>query len=119
MLARRCISLALFAVALISRARIHGVQVLERYEDLLEPTRAGLAPLLGADFAGIRAHRLDQRVGDEVGEGDLGLPAGALEALIEAPPPLLERPDGEHPEGGGRRDDRARPDPDAAGRLRQ
>ncbi len=55
------IGLMMFAVALISRARIHGVQVLERYEDLLEPTRAGLAPLLGADFAGIRAHRLDQR----------------------------------------------------------
>lgn len=54
------LGLLLFAVAQICRARIHGAQVPERFEDMLEPTRAGLAPVLGHDFAGIRRERHDQ-----------------------------------------------------------
>jgi cobaltochelatase CobT len=54
------LGLLLFAVSQICRARILGQQVLERYEDLLEPTRAGIAPLLGHELAGIRRTRHDQ-----------------------------------------------------------
>ncbi|GJL83305.1 MAG: cobaltochelatase subunit CobT [marine bacterium B5-7] len=50
------LGILMFSVALICRARIHGGAVAERYEDTLESTRAGLAPLLGPHFAGIRRH---------------------------------------------------------------
>ncbi len=54
------IGLLLFATAQICRARIHGGKVDEPWEDMLEPTRAGMAPLLGNDLAGIRRERDDQ-----------------------------------------------------------
>jgi cobaltochelatase CobT len=54
------LGLLMFAVAQICRSRLHGVKVPEPYEDLLEPTRAGMAPLLGHDLAAIRALRHDQ-----------------------------------------------------------
>lgn len=50
----------LYTVAQICRARVTGQQVVEETEDLLELTRAALAPLLGHDLAGLRRHRTDQ-----------------------------------------------------------
>ncbi len=55
------LGLLLFAVALICRARIAGGRVDEAYEDLLEPTRAGMAPLWGVELEGLRDARRDQR----------------------------------------------------------
>ena len=50
----------LFTVAQICRARVTGEPVLEETEDLMEATRAGIAPLLGHALAGLRRHRHDQ-----------------------------------------------------------
>lgn len=50
----------LYTVAQICRARVTGQQVVEQTEDLLEVTRAALAPLLGHDLAGLRRHRASQ-----------------------------------------------------------
>jgi len=50
----------LFTVAQICRARVTGEPVLEDTEDLMEATRAGIAPLLGHALAGLRRHRHDQ-----------------------------------------------------------
>jgi cobaltochelatase CobT len=53
--------LLLYAVVQICRARVTGEPVVEQTEDLIEATRAGVAPLLGHDVAGLRRHRHDQR----------------------------------------------------------
>ena len=50
----------LFTVAQISRARVTGEPVLHEAEDLMEATRAGIAPLLGHALAGLRRYRQDQ-----------------------------------------------------------
>ena len=50
----------LFTVAQISRARVTGEPVLHETEDLMEATRAGIAPLLGHALAGLRRYRHDQ-----------------------------------------------------------
>ena len=50
----------LFTVAQICRARVTGEPVLEDTEDLMEATRAGIAPLLGHALAGLRRQRHDQ-----------------------------------------------------------
>ena len=50
----------LFTVAQISRARVTGEPVLHETEDLMEATRAGIAPLLGHALAGLRRYRQDQ-----------------------------------------------------------
>ena len=50
----------LFTVAQICRARVTGEPVLHEAEDLMEATRAGIAPLLGHALAGLRRHRQDQ-----------------------------------------------------------
>ncbi len=52
--------LLLYAVAQICRARVHGQQVVEETEDMLEATRFGLAPLIGHQLAGLRRDRADQ-----------------------------------------------------------
>lgn len=49
-----------FTVAQICRARVTGEPVLEDTEDLMEATRAGIAPLLGHALAGLRRQRHDQ-----------------------------------------------------------
>ena len=54
------LGLLLFATAQICRARVLGGKVADPWEDLLEPTRAGMAPLIGHDLAGLRATRQDQ-----------------------------------------------------------
>ena len=46
--------LLLYTVAQICRARVTGEPVLEETEDLIEATRAALAPALGHDLAGLR-----------------------------------------------------------------
>ena len=53
--------LLLYTVAQICRARVCGEAVVEATEDLLEATRAALAPSLGTALAGLRRHRADQR----------------------------------------------------------
>lgn len=50
----------LFTVAQICRARVTGEPVLHETEDLMEATRAGIAPLLGHALAGLRRYRHDQ-----------------------------------------------------------
>ena len=50
----------LFTVAQICRARVTGEPVLHEAEDLMEATRAGIAPLLGHALADLRRYRQDQ-----------------------------------------------------------
>jgi cobaltochelatase CobT len=50
----------LYTVAQVCRARVTGEPVLEETEDLMEATRAALAPALGNDLAGLRRQRHDQ-----------------------------------------------------------
>jgi cobaltochelatase CobT len=53
--------LLLYTVIHVCRARVTGQPVVQQTEDLLEATRAGIAPLLGDDLAALRRHRSDQR----------------------------------------------------------
>ncbi|WP_037366901.1 cobaltochelatase CobT-related protein [Amycolatopsis orientalis] len=50
----------IYTVAQVARARITGEPVVEETEDLIEATRAALAPRLGAHLAGLRRNRADQ-----------------------------------------------------------
>lgn len=50
----------LYTVAQVCRARVTGEPVLEAAEDLMEATRAALAPTMGSDLAGLRRQRHDQ-----------------------------------------------------------
>jgi len=50
----------LYTVAQVCRARVTGEPVLDETEDLMEATRAALAPALGSDLAGLRRQRHDQ-----------------------------------------------------------
>lgn len=52
--------LLLFTVAQMARARVSGSPPPEAVEDLMEATRAGIAPLLGHGLAGLRRARHDQ-----------------------------------------------------------
>lgn len=50
----------LYTVAQVCRAHMTGEPVLEETEDLMEATRAALAPAMGGDLAGLRRLRRDQ-----------------------------------------------------------
>ena len=52
--------LLVYTVAQVCRARVTGEPVVEETEDLLEATRAALAPALGTALAGLRRERHDQ-----------------------------------------------------------
>ena len=52
--------LLLFTVTQVCRARVTGEPLVEATEDLMEATRAGLSPVLGADLMGLRHNRHDQ-----------------------------------------------------------
>ncbi|MEJ8847451.1 cobaltochelatase CobT-related protein [Variovorax rhizosphaerae] len=52
--------LLLYTVAQVCRARVHGEQVLEETEDMLEATRFALSPRIGHALAGLRRDRADQ-----------------------------------------------------------
>ncbi len=52
--------LLLYTVFQICWSRLSAQAVLKKTEDLIEATRAGIAPLLGADLAGLRRQRHDQ-----------------------------------------------------------
>ena len=52
--------LLLYTVAQVCRSRVSGEPVVEETEDLLEGTRADLAPLIGVALAGLRRERRDQ-----------------------------------------------------------
>ena len=54
------VGLLLYTVAQVCRARVSGDPVCEETEDLLEATRAGLAPMIGESLAGLRRDRFDQ-----------------------------------------------------------
>lgn len=54
--------LLLYSVAQICRARLVGEAVVDETEDLMEPTRAALAPIIGHDLAALTRHRSDQEV---------------------------------------------------------
>ncbi len=53
--------LLLYTVTQVCRARVTGEPVVEETEDLLEATRAAIAPVLGNEVAALRRHRHDQR----------------------------------------------------------
>lgn len=53
--------LLLYTVTQVARARVTGEPVVEETEDLLEATRAAIAPLLGEELAALRRQRFDQR----------------------------------------------------------
>ncbi len=59
-LAESARGILLLTVAQICRSRVTGEPVVESSEDLMEATRAGIAPLIGHDVAGLRKHRHDQ-----------------------------------------------------------
>ena len=52
--------LLLYTVAQVCRTRVSGDPVVEATEDMLETTRAALAPRIGVALAGLRRHRADQ-----------------------------------------------------------
>lgn len=52
--------LLLYTVAQVCRARVTGEPVVEETEDLLEATRAGIAPLIGGALAGLKRERASQ-----------------------------------------------------------
>ncbi len=54
------VGLLLFTVAQVCRARVTGDAMQEDLEDLLESTRAGLAPRIGHALVGLRRERADQ-----------------------------------------------------------
>jgi cobaltochelatase CobT len=72
--------LLLYTVAQIARSRVTAQPVVEETEDLLEATRAAIVPALGADLAGLRRERFDQRA---YAVHALAL-AHAVAAMIEA-----------------------------------
>ncbi|MGE0331119.1 MAG: cobalt chelatase [Ramlibacter sp.] len=53
--------LLLFTVAQLCRSRVTGEPVAEGAQDVIEATRAALAPVLGPALAGLRRERFDQR----------------------------------------------------------
>lgn len=55
------LGILIYTVAQIVWSRVTGWPVLEETEDLIEATRAGIVPAIGAQLAGLRRHRLDQR----------------------------------------------------------
>ncbi len=54
------LGLLLYTVAQICWSRLTGLPVLEETEDMMEATRAGIAPHLGKPLAALRRHRFDQ-----------------------------------------------------------
>ncbi|PSW16209.1 cobalt chelatase [Photobacterium rosenbergii] len=55
------IGLLLFTVVQIVRSRLHARAIDESLEDFIEATRAGIAPIIGGDLAGLRRHRRNQQ----------------------------------------------------------
>lgn len=60
-LTETAVGLLLFAVTQVGQAKVTGQPVAEDTEDVLEATRFGLGPLIGADLAALRRLRHDQR----------------------------------------------------------
>ncbi|NIH79719.1 cobaltochelatase CobT-related protein [Amycolatopsis viridis] len=83
--------LLVYTLAQVCRSRITGEPVVPGTEDLIEPARAALAPLIGTHLAGLRRHRTDQEAF-----------AGCARALATAVAGLLEPADqeGEHDPAG-------------------
>ncbi|OXM75159.1 MULTISPECIES: cobaltochelatase CobT-related protein [Amycolatopsis] len=52
--------LLVYTLAQVCRSRITGEPVVAETEDLIEPARAALAPVIGTHLAGLRRHRADQ-----------------------------------------------------------
>ncbi|WP_067593403.1 MULTISPECIES: cobalt chelatase [Amycolatopsis] len=69
----------LYTVAQVARARITGEPVVEETEDLIEATRAAIAPMLGAQLAGLRRNRADQAAFAEHARALAETVAGLLE----------------------------------------
>lgn len=59
-LVETALGLLLFTVTQVGRAKVTGEHVAEDIEDVLEATRIGLGPLIGADLAALRGLRHDQ-----------------------------------------------------------
>lgn len=55
------LGILLFTLSQVTWSRLMAVELPEHIQDLMEPTRAGLAPAIGSALAGIRRHRNDQR----------------------------------------------------------
>lgn len=83
--------LLLFTVAQIGRARVTAQPVLEEIEDLMEATRAGIGPALGAGLALLRRTRHDQAA---YAQAALQIADAVAALLEEAGEPLPADPDG-------------------------
>ena len=94
--------LLLYAVVQICRARVTAQPVVEETEDLLEATRAGVAPLLGHDVGALRPNRHDQRA---YAVPALSIARAVAQMLAEA---AAERGDSEDEDDGGDALDRVR-----------
>lgn len=70
--------LLLFTLAQVARSRIGGVPVLAATEDLIEATRAGLAPALGPLLVRLRRERFDQAAYALAAQEAARLVAGSL-----------------------------------------
>ena len=89
----------LFTVAQVSRARVTGQPVPEAIEDLMEATRAGIAPLLGPGLAALRRARFDQAA---YARAALQIADAVAALLADAGADALPDPDGSSPEGDER-----------------
>ncbi len=69
----------IYTVAQVARARITGEPVVEETEDLIEATRAAIAPMLGTHLAGLRRNRADQAAFAEHARALAEAVAGLLE----------------------------------------
>ncbi|GAB3359890.1 cobaltochelatase CobT-related protein [Amycolatopsis echigonensis] len=69
----------IYTVAQVARARITGEPVVAETEDLIEATRAAIAPMLGAQLAGLRRSRADQAAFAEHARALAETVAGLLE----------------------------------------
>ncbi|MCG6968079.1 MAG: hypothetical protein LJE59_16390 [Chromatiaceae bacterium] len=70
----------LYTIAQICWARLNGRAVVDKTEDLIEATRAGIVPMIGRDLAALKRHRADQVA---FAAAALSI-AGAVHDLIEA-----------------------------------
>lgn len=55
------LGMLIYTVVQVVWSRVTGWPVLEGTQDLIEATRAAIAPAIGAELAGLRRHRFDQR----------------------------------------------------------
>jgi len=56
------LGLLIYTIAQIAWSRLTGYPTLEETDDVIETTRATIAPVIGSELAGLRRHRRDQKI---------------------------------------------------------